>query len=74
MIHRRSFLSLLSIIMLFCGISTAHAEEIKFQDVSGDHQAYDTIQWAIKEKIVDGYPIVLLTRKKSLDKMSLLVF
>lgn len=56
MIQRKAFLSILSIIMLFCSFHSVHAEEIKFQDVSADHWAIDTIQWAVKEKIVDGYP------------------
>ncbi|XOK63194.1 S-layer homology domain-containing protein [Paenibacillus elgii] len=56
MLGRKFLLSTLCIMMFFCGFSSAHAEETKFKDVSEDHWAKDTIQWAIKEKIVDGYP------------------
>ncbi|MFB0842648.1 S-layer homology domain-containing protein [Paenibacillus oleatilyticus] len=56
MLRRKFLLSALCIMMFFCGFSSAHAEETKLKDVSEDHWAKDTIQWAIKEKIVDGYP------------------
>lgn len=56
MIGRKFLLAALCIMMLFGGYSSLYAEEIKFQDVGEDHWAKETIQWAVKEKIVDGYP------------------
>ncbi|MCM3270410.1 S-layer homology domain-containing protein [Paenibacillus elgii] len=56
MFRRKLLLSALCVMVFFCSFNGIHAEEIKFQDVGVDHWAIDTIQWAVKEKIVDGYP------------------
>ncbi|WP_051775145.1 S-layer homology domain-containing protein [Paenibacillus tyrfis] len=56
MFRRKLLLSALCVMVFFCGYNGVHAEKIKFQDVNEDHWAIDTIQWAVKEKIVDGYP------------------
>lgn len=55
---KKILLSLTATTLLFTGLSfgTAKANDISFKDVSSDFWGFSNIQWAIENKIIDGYP------------------